>query len=95
MHHGCVLRLRILFRIVLHLFSNRYISQESTVMPAVSVRRIRRPSVMGIAPTATADATSLSSKPPSGPINTAISCPGSSFSRTSLVLLLQKFLDLL
>ena len=52
-------------------------------MPAVSVRRIRRPSVMGIAPTATADATSLSSKPPSGPINTAIYCHATTISRTS------------
>ena len=46
-----------------------------TVMPAVSVRRIRLPSVTGVMPQSMADWISLSSKPPYGPINTAIDCP--------------------
>ena len=56
--------------------SNRYISQLITVRPAVSVLRIRFPRVMGTKPAACASFTSSSSKPPSGPMNTAIFCPG-------------------
>ena len=47
--------------------SSRYIIHAITVIPAVSVRRIRLPSVTGFMPYAIAACSSDSSKPPSGP----------------------------
>lgn len=44
--------------------------------PAVSVRRIRFPRLTGFTPIFSASWISSSSKPPSGPINTATCCPG-------------------
>ena len=45
------------------------------VMPAVSVLRIRLPSVMGVMPFSWASAISSSAKPPSGPMNTPTLSP--------------------
>ena len=57
------------------------ISAESTASPAVSVRRIRCPSVIGRTPFSCAYAISASSKPPSGPIRIAADVPGCTFAR--------------
>ena len=57
-------------------YSSWIIRAAISAIPAVSVRRIRRPSVISSAPAATAASTSFGSSPPSGPIMIPIDWPG-------------------